>query len=112
MPFDIAFYVNADGDTPVTDFLDSLSVKEGDKCAQYILLLMEYGQRLPAQYSKHIEGKLYELRPEFGGVEMRIFYFTFVGDLIVLLHGFKKKTQKTPERELKIARSRLKELAP
>jgi phage-related protein len=42
----------------------------------------------------------------------RAFYCTLVGKRIVVLHGFVKKTDKTPSKELKIARDRLKELKP
>jgi len=61
-------------------------------------------------YVKHIEGNIWELRPEFGGVEMRLFYFIWTGDLIVFLHGFKKKSQKTPSRELAVAKRRMESL--
>ena len=42
----------------------------------------------------------------------RAFYCTLVGKRIVVLHGFIKKTGKTPAKEIKIARERLKELKP
>ena len=40
----------------------------------------------------------------------RVFYCTLTGKRIVILHGFVKKTQKTPQKELKIAQRRLKEI--
>ncbi|MCH7694858.1 MAG: type II toxin-antitoxin system RelE/ParE family toxin [Proteobacteria bacterium] len=40
----------------------------------------------------------------------RVFYCTSVGKRIVMLHVFVKKTQKTPRRELRIARKRLVEV--
>ena len=40
---------------------------------------------------------------------IRVFYFTFTGKRIVLLHGFLKKTDKTPERELVLAEKRMKD---
>lgn len=64
----------------------------------YIELLANRGNSLPQNYSKHIGGKLWELRPG----NNRIFYF-FNGDTIVLLHMFKKKTQKTPKVEIEKA---------
>ncbi|MBR2801426.1 MAG: type II toxin-antitoxin system RelE/ParE family toxin [Erysipelotrichaceae bacterium] len=66
----------------------------------YIQLLQEKGTRLPVIISKHIENDLWELRP---GVN-RIFYFSDGGSTFVLLHLFRKRTQKTPEKELKRAR--------
>jgi phage-related protein len=41
-----------------------------------------------------------------GVVGKRLFYFFFTGCKIMLVHGFQKKTQKTPRQELEIARAR------
>ena len=57
-------------------------------------------------HARHIHGKLWELRP--GGV--RLFYFTYTGKSFVVLHGYHKKTDKAPERELAIAMRRMHEL--
>jgi phage-related protein len=112
MGWDIAYYTNADGDTPVADWLLTLSIKEFDKCMAYLEVLMSFGPRLPTQYAKHIKDGIWELRPEFGGVEMRLFYFTFVDDLIVILHGCKKPDKKKAfGREYEIAEKRKKELS-
>ena len=94
--------------SPTSSF--SLSEKERNKCFQYIDVLSESGNRLTSQYIKHVEADLWELRPEFGGLEMCLFYFLWLGDLIVFLHGFKKKTQKTPAREIAAARRRMENL--
>jgi phage-related protein len=60
--------------------------------------------------SKHIESGLWELRIKAGNDILRIFY-TFAKDqIIILLHGFVKKQQKTPGSELEVARRRLREL--
>ena len=52
---------------------------------------------------KHIEGKLWELREESNTNIYRILYVFFTGKRIILLHGFTKKTQKTPRREIELA---------
>jgi phage-related protein len=109
--WDIAYYTNADGDTPVVDWLLSLPEKERIKCMQYIDILMENGPRLTSQYAKHIESGIWELRPEFGCVENRLFYFAIVHNLIVILHGCKKPNgDRAFRREYAIAESRKKEL--
>lgn len=112
MPFDISFYIDSRGGIPVFDFLNRLSDKEAGKCFAYMQLLAEEGNTLPANYIKHIEGDLWELRPEFGGQEFRLFYFIVFGDTILFLHAFKKKTQKTPPAEIEIARKRMEEVRP
>lgn len=53
---------------------------------------------------------LFELRCKGAEGIGRAFYCTMVGREIVILHSFIKKTQETPDRELKMARKRLKEV--
>lgn len=62
--------------------------------------------RLP--HSRAMGNGLYELRCKGNEGIGRVFYCTMVGRQIVILHSFIKKTQETPDRELKIARKRLK----
>jgi len=57
---------------------------------------------------KHLEDKLWELREESQTNIYRIIYFFFTGKRIIFLHGFQKKSQKTPEKELEIAWQRYK----
>lgn len=61
-------------------------------------------------YSRHIKGKIRELRVDFGKNRFRIFYFLFIKKTIVILHGFKKDTQKTPPYEIAKAEKRLEEV--
>lgn len=49
---------------------------------------------------------LWELRVKISTNNYRIFYFHYINDSFVLLHGFKKKTQKTPKREIQTALKR------
>jgi phage-related protein len=57
--------------------------------------------------TRHVEGKIWEIREESNTNIYRVLYFFFNGRRIVLLHGFTKKTQKLPRRELEIALKRL-----
>jgi phage-related protein len=81
--------------------------------ARYISLtdrMIEYGPNLGLPHTDAFGGGLFELRLK--GVEgiARVFFCTMVGQDIVMLHSFIKKTQKTPEKELKLAKQRMKEL--
>ncbi len=67
----------------------------------YIELLQNNGTNLPENITKHIEDNIWELRP----VNNRIFYFFCDDNSFVLLHSFRKKTQKTPRREINKAKS-------
>ena len=74
-------------------------------------LLIEYGpQNVREPYVKHIRGKLFEIRAKGKDGIARVFYFTMTGQRIVLIHGFIKKTQKTPKKELETAILRMKEI--
>jgi phage-related protein len=55
---------------------------------------------------KHLEDKLWELREESRTNIYRVIYFFYTGRRIVFLHGFQKKTPKTPKKELDMARTR------
>ena len=68
------------------------------------------GSRLPNELTKAMGDGLFELRARAKDGIGRVFYCTQVGRRIVVLHAFVKKTQKTPVKELEIARSRMKEL--
>ena len=63
-------------------------------------LLEERGTRLPESITKYIGNDIWELRPG----DNRILYFYSKNDLFVLLHMFRKKTQKTPRLEIERAR--------
>lgn len=83
------------------DFVKSLPIKLQDKVMKSILYV-ETQQRVPSSYLKHIEGTdgLYELRAKFSTDIVRVFCFFDGERLIVLLSGFQKKTQKTPQGEI------------
>lgn len=106
----IKFYRSARGDSPVEAFLSRLSVKARAKCLTYLGLVAEHGNTLPANYIKHIQGDSWEVRPEFGGMEYRFFYVLVTTEAVVVLHGFTKKTQRTPPQEIERALSRLAEV--
>lgn len=60
---------------------------------------------VPDKYFKHITGLsgLYEIRVEVGSDIFRVFSFFDKGNLIILVNGFQKKTQKTPKAEIELA---------
>jgi len=57
---------------------------------------------IPKKYFKHIEGKdgLFEIRVKAGSDIYRIFCFFDEGNLVILVNGFQKKTEKTPRNEI------------
>jgi phage-related protein len=67
-------------------------------------------ERMREPYVKHLEGKLWEIRLKGRDGIARSVYVTAAGKRVVVLRTFVKKTQKTPPRELKLARARAKEI--
>ena len=78
--------------------------------ARLVELLMEFGPNLRMPHSRAMGGGLFELRPRGREGIGRVFYCFVVGQRVVILHAFVKKTKETPERELRIARRRMKEV--
>ena len=104
----VRFFQTARGDRPVEEFIKEQDEATYAKLLTAILLLRNGGPFLKPPFIKKLQDKLYELRVA-GVVAIRIFY-TIKNQEYYLLHSFKKKTQKTPNKELKIAVDRMKEL--
>jgi phage-related protein len=69
-----------------------------------------YGADLRMPHSRAMGDGLFELRPKGPEGIGRVFYCTQVGKTIVVLHSFVKKTQETPDAEMRVARKRLKDV--
>ena len=95
-------------DRAVEDFIESLETVTIAKVLHIIELLRIHGHTLRMPYSKSIGGRLYELRVR-GTQEVRIFY-AFHEDSAILLHGFVKKSQKVPRKEIMRAQERFRVL--
>lgn len=78
--------------------------------ARLLELLTEHGPSLRLPHSRAMGDGLFELRPRGRSGIGRAFYCFLVGRRVVVLHAFVKKTPQTPDRDLKLARKRLKEL--
>jgi len=68
-------------------------------------------ERVPSKYFSHMENTdgLYEIRVEVGSNIFRVFSFFDEGNLVILLNGFQKKSQKTPRNEIELAEKLKKE---
>ena len=109
MAWEIEFYETARGGKPVEEFIRDLPTNPRTKIYAVLDLLREFGIGVRAPHVKKLVGtQLWELRTS-GGVATRILYVTKNGRTFLLLHGFVKKIQKTPERELRVALKRLAE---
>jgi len=73
-------------------------------------LMEEHGANLGMPHTKAIDKGLFELRVKSQEGIARVFFCTKVGRKIIMLHSFIKKTQRTPVKEIKIAKTRMKEV--
>mgnify|MGYP001597829086 CR=1 FL=1 len=108
MKWKIYFFQTARGDYPVKEFINQQDATTYAKIIHVIDLLEIYGPRLTPPYSKKLQDKLYELRTK-GKIAVRILYVMH-GGTYYLLHVFKKKSQKTPTKEIKTALDRMESL--
>ena len=108
--YTIEFYEKSNGKSEVWDFIEALRIKsqtskdariQFKQISLYIQLLQDNGTRLPDNITKHLGDDIWELRPGTN----RVFYFYFKNDTFVLLHHFRKKSQKTPRREIEQAKA-------
>lgn len=109
MIWNIETYETTRGEKIVDEFIKNQKPQAKAKIAHTVKLLKLYGNNLRLPHSKALGSGLYELRIK-GKEELRIFYCFTPQKTIYLLHGFKKQTQKTPQKELDIALHRMKNL--
>lgn len=102
------FYENSNGREPVREWILELS-SEDRKLIGRDIQKVEFGWPLGMPYCRSLGGGLWEVRSDpTGGKIARVIFFAANGRM-VLLHGFVKKTQQTPARDLELARKRMKE---
>ena len=105
MDYTITYYSEA-VQTDILNLPDTLA-------ARYIVLtrrMVALGPNLGEPHTKAFGEGLFELRLKGAEGIARVFFFARTGQRIVMLHQFVKKSQKTPPKEIKIARRRIKEM--
>ena len=101
-------YYEDEQESPVKDFISEQSPKEQAKILRSIDLLEEFGLYLGMPHIRKIVNyELWELRVQLGNNIFRIL-FKDLNNEFVILHGFQKKTDKIPKKEINVALRRLK----
>lgn len=105
--WNVEFYVGARGKSAVVEFINRLPARERAKVRNALRLLREFGILLQMPHARAVSGHrgLWELRA--GAI--RLFYFAHTGRRFVILHAFRKKSRKTPGREIATAERRMAE---
>ena len=102
--FEVEYYEKSDGTYPAEEFILSQDIKMQAKLFRLLELLELKGNELREPYSKLLSDGIFEIRAIQGNNITRVLYFFVVGKKVILTNGFVKKTQKTPEIEIALAK--------
>jgi len=101
------YFEDSKGKRPFQEFLDSLSAKDSAKLLWVIRSIEQLGLETAKRqkWTKKIEDNLFEVRSIQGSDIQRGFYFNYDNGKYIITHGFSKKVDKTPKREIKRAKT-------
>jgi len=106
MPWVIEFYEMESGRKPVEEYVEALSDEVKEKVVEAVEHLGDHGLDLGLPLVRPVEGKLYELRVQVKKNRTRILYAAVKGQRFLFLHGFTKKTPRTPREDIDLAKRR------
>jgi phage-related protein len=104
------FYENASGRQPVRDWILELPLEDRKSLGRDIQKV-EFGWPLGMPYCRSLGDGLWEVRSNLSDGKIGRVIFGVARERMVLLHGFIKKTPKTPLQDLKLALKRMKEVS-
>ena len=105
----VVFYKTPAGNEPVREWLLSLDL-EDKKILGSDIKTVEYGWPIGMPVSRFLGNGLYEVRSNISSKRIARVIFTIIDRYMILLNGFIKKTQKTPQNEIDLALKRAKEI--
>jgi phage-related protein len=108
--YQITFYKDANGNSPIKEYLKGLKTQENkdsriksNKIQDYLNALRQYGTQVGEPVVKHLGDDIWELRP----LRDRFLFAKWINGGYILLHHFIKKTKKTPRSEIEQAKRNL-----
>jgi phage-related protein len=107
---EVVFYETGSGRSPVTKFIDDQPMRDQAIIIAVINAIEEDGLQAKGATFRQLDGKLWEIKIKAPSGGYRLLYVMLSANSMMLLHAFKKKTQKTPLNELAVARKRLAEV--
>ena len=103
---EVSFFKSEIGNEPVRDWLKGFTLEQKKRIGEDIKTV-QFGWPIGMPVVRKMENGLWEVRSKIDNGIARVL-FTVVDDTMVLLHGFIKKSQKTPKGDIETARSRKK----
>jgi phage-related protein len=105
----VVFYRTAQGGEPVRDWLRSLPAEDRRRLGRD-LARVQYGWPVGMPLCRSLGGGLWEVRSTLPSRRIARALFFIVEEQIAVVHGFIKKTQRTPPQDIALARQRMKEI--
>lgn len=105
----VRFYCTEAGGEPVLDWLRALS-KDDRRAIGLDLMRVQFGWPIGRPLVGSLKDGLWEVRSSLPSQRIARLILCFHGQMLVVLHGFIKKTQKTPASDLSLAKRRMKEV--
>lgn len=106
----VSFYETASGQSPVEKFIEDLPKNDQVRFAEVIVGIEEQGLSYSRAQFRQLRGKLWEIKFSSRCGGFRMTYVLIQSDEMVILHAFRKTTQKTPSRDLDLAEKIMKEV--
>jgi phage-related protein len=105
----ISYYRTRSGREPAREYIDSLSLRDLAVILADFNLIREYGIVHAPIVTRHLEGKLWEVKTG-AGRQQRVFYCLLTGDSLLILHACKKQRTGAQRGDVALARKRMKEV--
>lgn len=104
----VVFFLTDTGNEPVREWLKTLA-REDRKIIGEDIKLVQFRWPLGLPLVRKLEADLWEVRSKIGHGNVARVFFTVKGSQMALLHGFIKKSRKTPFKQMTLARTRMKQ---
>jgi phage-related protein len=98
--WNIIYYETVKEEYPVEDFINSRNLGNRAKIFNWLKQLEIHGPNLPRPYADLFEDGIHELRIKLSGEQIRIIYFFYYRDFIILTHSFRKTSDKVSKAEI------------
>lgn len=96
----VIFYQTARGDAPVLEFIQKLDKRTRAKVERFLALLQEKGEHLHRPFVDHLRGSIRELRVKSSSDQIRVLFFFYLRNYVVLAHAIRKKTRAIPASDI------------
>ncbi len=106
----VRFYQKDNGKQPVAEFLQELPTDDRARIVACLQNVEKLGFDSPRVIFRQIRGQLWEIKIKTHRSGYRLFYVCVKGSRIVLLHAYKKQSQKAPRKEIEVAEKRMLEV--